>query len=34
MFNKNNSVIVPAIIVALALSSSTAGRTEDEQERS
>src|SRR5438034_4284886 len=33
MFNKNNSVIVPAIIVALALSSSTAGRTEDEQER-
>src|SRR5207249_3545012 len=32
MFNKNNSLIVPAIIVALALSSSTAGRAEDEQQ--
>src|SRR5437016_6574119 len=32
MFNKNNSLIVPAIIVALALSSSTAGRAQDEQQ--
>src|SRR6267143_4047809 len=32
MFNKHNSLIVPAIIVALALSSSTAGRAEDEQQ--
>ena len=32
MFNQNNSLIVPAIILALALSSSTAGRAEDEQQ--
>src|SRR2546430_5576705 len=32
MFNKDNSLIGPAVVVALALSSATAGRAEDEQQ--